>query len=183
MTKYFLKVDKSLFNCGLNPLEILLVSQIAEFENNTGDCFISDKTLAENFGVSEKTVSRALKALEDKGFIVRNTKNCRGGRERHIALATDKMTLDEELQQTKSPLPTDKMTFDNGQNDFIKDNIIDKEKDNKGVEFLPTAESSTLEKIQKVSKQWLEENGIEYELIIGNWGEIKATGAKIEVLP
>ena len=36
---------------------------------------------------------------------------------------------------------------------------------------------------QKVSKQWLEENGIEYELIIGNWGEIKATGAKIEVLP
>ena len=178
MTKYFLKVDKTLFNTGLNPLEILLVSQIAEFENNTGDCFISDKTLAENFGVSESTITRTLKALEAKGYIVRETKNVRGGKERHMR-TTSKMTIDSSEQASKCLLSTSNLTIDNRQNDLIKDNIKDKEKDNNSGEFQPAAESSPL---RKVTKQGLEENGIEYELILDNWGEIKATGARIEVI-
>lgn len=146
MTNLFLKVNKDLFKLKLNPTEILLLAQVMEYQTNTGDFFMSDDVLADNFGVSSKTISRSLKALEDKGYICRTTKNTKGGKERHITvnlvkieeqLAKDKMTVDsstedetKDSQQTKCPLPTDKMSLDKGQNDFIKDKGIDKEKDN-----------------------------------------------------
>lgn len=158
MANYFLKVDKELFKMGLNPTEILIISQIEEFQTNTGDCFISDKVLAENFGVSDKTISRTMKSLEDRGYIVRDTKNVKGGRERHIRvnknkLTTDKMTLNSNQQATICPLPIDNLTFANGQNDFIKDNINKiKEKDNNSEEFQPTAKSSSLA-IEDVKRQ------------------------------
>ena len=65
---------------------------------------MSDEALAENFGVSAKTISRSLKALEDKGYIVRDTKNIKGGKERHITANLDK--IDEDL--TKDNLSSDK---------------------------------------------------------------------------
>ena len=108
----FLKVNKDLFSLGLNPTEILVYAQVAEFNRNTGDCFISDKAMAENFGVSDKTISRALATLEEKGLIRRETKNIKGGKERHI-FTTDKLSLEDAT--------TDKLSFDNGQNDLIKD--------------------------------------------------------------
>ncbi len=70
---------------GLNPVQILILAQIMEFETNTGDCFISDKQLAEQFGVSESTIKRELKKLEEQGYIFRNTKNVKSGKERHIS--------------------------------------------------------------------------------------------------
>lgn len=150
MSNYFLKVDKALFGSGLNPLEILLVSQIAEFQTNTGDCFISDKTLADNFGVSESTVKRELKKLEELGYITRETKNIKGGRERHMVINKDKLTsvklsLDDSNKAQNEPCTKLKMSLDKGQNDTIKDNINNiKEKDNNGVVFQPMAESTTL---------------------------------------
>ena len=89
MENYFLKVDKGLFNLGLNPTEILILAQIMEFQKNTGNCFISDRTLAENFCVSESTISRALKALETKGYITRITRSTSNGKERHIIVNYD----------------------------------------------------------------------------------------------
>ena len=137
MTNLFLKVNKDLFSLGLNPTEILILAQIMEYSTNTGDCFMSDKSFSVLFGVSDKTISRALKNLEDKSFISRETKNSKGGKERHIrintnkieeALSKDKMSADN--QRTNCPLPTDKLSLDNGQNDLIKDNIRDNIKDN-----------------------------------------------------
>lgn len=125
----FLAIDKRLLGKGLNPTELLVYSQIAEYNRTTGDCFISDKTMAEMFGVSDKTISRALTALEDKKLIRRETKNVRGGKERHI-FTTDKMTVDSSLQPTNCPLTTVILSIDNRQNDLIKENIIEKEKDN-----------------------------------------------------
>ena len=145
MTNLFLKVDKDWFKLGLNPTEILIIAQIAEFQRNTGDCFISDKVLAEMLNVSEKTISRTLKGLEDNGFITRITKNIKGGKERHMSvnfnkinetLSTDKMSL-EDAQETKSPLSTDNLSIDNRQNDLIKDKLKDKEKDNLGASSAP----------------------------------------------
>lgn len=170
MANYFLKVDKSLFGTGLNPLEILLLSQIAEFQNNTGDCFISDKALADNFGVSESTISRTIKGLEAKGLIVRTTRNVRGGKERHISvdvarvaeLTSGKMTVDNSLQTSKCQLTTSKLTVDKPQNELIKDNIIDNEKDNncfllpngnkKGV-ALASAKAAAIEPVEERKPQ------------------------------
>lgn len=138
MTNVFLKVNKDLFKLGLNPTEILVLAQVIEFNTTTGDCFISDKALAEAFGVSDKTISRTISALEDKGFIVRDTRSAKGGKIRHITaninkieevLTTDKMSIENNTQQTKCPLTTDKLSFDNGQNDLIKENIKDNQKE------------------------------------------------------
>ena len=97
MTNKFLMVNKDLFKLGLNPIEILLMSQIMEYDRTTGKFFESDKRLAEDFGVSQSTVSRALTALEGKGLISRSTKNTKCGRERTIEINFDKI---EELLQT-----------------------------------------------------------------------------------
>lgn len=102
----FLKVDKDLFGVGLNPIEILIVSQVIEFNTNTGDCFISDKQLADQFGVSDKTVSRALSHLEELGYIKRETRNIKGGKERHILQGT-KCPL---YNRQNVPCTTDKLT-------------------------------------------------------------------------
>ena len=152
MTNLFLKVNKDLFNIGLSPIEILLVSQVAEFQTNTGICFISDKTLAENFGVSESTITRTLKGLENKGIICRTTKNVKGGKERHMTvnykkiaeLSTSKMTVDGSAQPSKCLLSTSKMTVDNKQNDLIKDNLQDNSKDNINEIIQPSAEIISL---------------------------------------
>ena len=131
MTNLFLKVNKDLFKLGLNPTEILILAQIMEFDTNTGSCFISDKALAEQFGVSEKTISRTIKALEEKGFIVRDTKSAKGGKVRYMSVnkaklsTTDKMTGDNKANGQNDCCTTDNLTVDNRQNDLIKDNIKD----------------------------------------------------------
>jgi DNA-binding transcriptional MocR family regulator len=123
-----------------------------EYDTTTGKCFISDSTLAAAFGVSAKTVSRAVSNLEQRGFIKRETRNIKGGRERIMIpvveaieqeLTKDKLTI-VEPQRTKSPLSKDNLSIVNGQNDFIKDNIIDKEKDNIDGVILPAAEVTPL---------------------------------------
>lgn len=149
MTNLFLKVNKDLFKLGLNPTEILILAQIMEYDTNTGKCFISDATLADAFGVSTKTISRAVSNLECKGFIKRETRNVKGGRERIMlpvlaaiekALTKDNLSIvetkedkTESAQQTNCPLTTDNLTLDKGQNDLIKDNIKDNQKDNNSV--------------------------------------------------
>lgn len=211
MTNVFMKVNKDFFKLGLNPTEILILAQVMEFNTNTGNCFITDKQLAEQFGVSDKTISRSMKVLEDKGFIRRETKNVKGGKERHIfinlsniekSLSKDKMSVVNEdvsnSQQTKCPLTTDKMSIDKGQNVLIKDNIKDKEKDNSMEELKQPAvvinsstnnpeekkpvEEKKLPDYLKVKKADLDAMGARYELVVGNLGYIIDTGVRIELI-
>lgn len=134
MTNLFLKVNKDLFKLGLNPTQIFIVAQVMEYNNNTGDCFISDKTLAEMLNVSVSTISREMKKIEELGFISRSTKNIKGGKERHItinieaienALTISKMPIDNKQNDYSA---ISKMPIVNKQNDFIKYNS---EEDNK----------------------------------------------------
>ena len=129
-----------------------------EFNTNTGSCFISDKVLAENFGVSEKTISRTIKALEDKGFITRETRNVKGGKERHMianlkkieaALTKDNLSVVDSKNINKGQndcCTRDNLSVDKGQNDLIKDNIKDKSlKDNIGEALTASAVKSSIE--------------------------------------
>ena len=164
MSNYFLKVDKALFKMGLTPIEILLIAQISEFQHNTGDCFISDKVLAENFGVSESTITRTLKALETKGYITRETKSTNSGKTRHIKVnmeqleedsATSKMTVDKGGASVKMSLAQQSnCCLRNKQNDLIKDNIKDKEiKDNIGVDKTASLRSAVVINSQDSQKE------------------------------
>lgn len=134
MTNVFLKVNKDLFKLGLNPTEILVLAQIIEFQTNTGECYKSDKAMADDFGVSESTISRALKALEGRGFIKRTTKNIKGGKIRYInvdfnKIATSVILKLDDAQQSNCLLTTVNLLVDNRQNDLIKDNIKEKDED------------------------------------------------------
>lgn len=210
MTNTFLAVSKELFNLKLNPTEILVLAQIMEFQRNTNDCFISNKKLAEQFGVSESTVKRALDKLESLGFIVRDTSPSQKGKERHMkanlnkieeaAKANLNLAKDDE-KSTKANLnlaESSKCSFRKEQNEPIKekgkDNLL---KDNIGEIEKPTALSISLQtdeeevkpvakkkdvEYMKVSKAQLDAMGARYELVVGNLGYIIDTGLKIEVI-
>ena len=139
MSKLFLKVDKDLFNSGLNPIEILVLSQIIEFESNKVQCFMTDAQFAENFGVSAKTISRTLDKLEELGYIIRKTTTLSSKRVRTISTTSNGQNDCMKLKQTNCPSETDKLSNSNGQNDSIKDNIKDKIK-NKTTDNLPKEE-------------------------------------------
>ena len=201
MTNLFLKVNKDFFKLGLNPTEILVLAQIMEFDTNTGDCFMSDKALADLFGVSDKTISRTLKTLEDRGFIKRDTKSVKGGKERHIKLnaemiekelTKDKMTLDGIQQPTKCLLSKDKLSVVTRQNDLIKDNIKQiREKDNsfllpngnkKGVD-LPNGKSANSQRaeLEEISPEILLSMGARYEITEDNLIRIIDTGKLFKI--
>lgn len=197
MANYFLKVSKDLFGMGLNPTEILLLAQFMEFQSNTGDCFISDSKLASNFGVSESTITRALKALENRGFITRATRNAKGGKERHIRVNTNKieecatsikMSLVEAHKHQNDCCTSINLTVDKAQNDLIKDNIKDKDiKDNKGELFQPTAETTLQqlpqeqEVIEEIAVHQLLSMGAQYEVTQDNLIRIKDTGKLFKI--
>ena len=65
-----------------------------EYTRNTGDCFISNETLAKNFGVSVSTIKRTLDKLEDKEYIMRDTKTIQKGKERHMLANTARIDAD-----------------------------------------------------------------------------------------
>lgn len=148
----FLAVDKSLFKLELNPTQILLMAQIMEYQRNTGNFFMSDEALGEQFGVSSKTISREIKALSEKGYLVKETKNTQTGKKRNIVANLTKIQkaieeADSGVESGEAGVETfakDKMSIPertncplrNGQNDFIKDNIKRKKlKDNYGEEM------------------------------------------------
>lgn len=210
MNNIFLKVNKDLFKLGLNPTEILILAQVIEFNTNTGNCFITDKQLAEQFGVSESTISREIKKIETLGYIKRETKNVKGGKERIIKVNLNKieekltsvnLSVDgeekQDLQQSNCLLTTGKLPIDKEQNDLIKDNIKDNLKDNSMGELKTPSrgfnspvkkpeEEKPVEKKQqdylKISKRELDAMGARYELVVGNLGYIVDTGVKIEVI-
>lgn len=172
MTNNFLKVNKDFFKLELNPTEILILSQIEEYNRTTKDCFMSDEAFAAQFGVSKSTISREMKVLESKGFITRETKNVKGGKERHIhinfnniesALTNINLTLDGSQQTSNCLLTNVKLPIVNKQNDSIKENIKEKRKDNKGEsltakavkssEIIPVAKGTQNNPIAK-EKEW-----------------------------
>lgn len=79
MSNLFLQVNKDLFGSGLDPVALLVLSQVQEFHRNKAVCYMTDAEMAKNFGTSAKTISRRLDELEVKGYIKRQSK-CVGGK-------------------------------------------------------------------------------------------------------
>ena len=140
MTNLFLKVNKDLFGIGLNPIEILIVAQVLEFQTKKLECYITDDSFAKDFNVSRSTVARAVKALEDKGILNRQTTNIKGGKLRYLTINIDKIeelinkcqndtckNESEEINKCQFDYCTSvNLTIDKQQNDTIKDKRKDK---------------------------------------------------------
>jgi DNA-binding MarR family transcriptional regulator len=69
-----LMVSKGLYSTGLNTTEMMIISQIEEFERNGNECFVTNQQFADWFGVSTKTIERTLDKLEENNYIKRETK-------------------------------------------------------------------------------------------------------------
>ena len=146
----FLAVNKNYIGIGLKSIDILIISQIEEYERNKCQCFLTNEQFSEMFGESVSTVKRTLDKLDDLGIIKRDTStvtgNGRANKQRVIKLnkrskwkVHNEPTIVECKVQNE---PTKEMLgskSDNGRfkseewkvhNEPIKDNKKEKEKEN-----------------------------------------------------
>ena len=140
--KRFLAVEKQWLGSGLDSLELLIIAQIAEYQRQKWPCYITDKQLAQRFGVSDRTICRYLDALEEKGVLIRETKtvgeNGNTRRRRTLRIAYDqleKMKIGNEcggqnggMSQTKWHDEPDQMAQSYRQNGVIKESLKKNEK-------------------------------------------------------
>lgn len=154
MSNLFLQVNKDLFGSGLDPVALLVLSQVQEFHRNKAVCYMTDAEMAKNFGTSAKTISRRLDELEVKGYIKRQSK-CVGGKMQRTIVPvikgneetadnlsiknesadnlspklneTVEANLEKQLQADNLSSSADNLSISNRQNDLIKYNIKDKE--------------------------------------------------------
>ena len=142
MTDKFLKVNKDLLGIGLAPIEILIISQVLEFQTKDMDCFVSNETFAKDYNVSQSTISRAITTLKNKGFLNSVEKRTRQGTTRYLTVNVGKIEEVSTKQNADSiedstchfaQSALSNLTNSTKQNDLVKDNIKDnniKEKEN-----------------------------------------------------
>lgn len=102
MANLFLKVDKRFFFLGIDPLGILILSQIDEYTSKGMTCFISNEQLAKQFGSSLSTVKRIIANLEKMEYLNRDTKNTNQGKERFLTLNQE--TIEKTYAKAQSEL-------------------------------------------------------------------------------
>lgn len=163
MSNLFLKVNKDLFGIGLNPIEILIVSQVLEFQTKKLECYITDESFAKDFNVSRSTIARAVKALEDKGVLNRQTTNIKGGKLRYLTINIDKIeelinkcqndtckNENEEINKCQFDYCTSvNLTIDKQQNDTIKDKRKDKNIKDNEVGVIPKGKVEVMSEVLK----------------------------------
>ena len=86
----FLAVNKTYLNSDLQPIDILILSQIAEFQRNKCDCCLTNEQFAKMFGTTLYSVKTSLDKLENRKYITRSiefiTGNGRANKQRLIKL-------------------------------------------------------------------------------------------------
>ena len=88
-TDWYLAVKKRNQGLGLKSIELLILSQIEEFQNNGLDCYITNEQFSYMFGESTSTVKRSLDRLEKFNIVKRRTVSSREdgkGKKRTLAL-------------------------------------------------------------------------------------------------
>ena len=70
----YIRVNTELFNTDLNPLEILMLSVIESFARDNKECYYTNEQFATMFNVSKTYIKSTLDNLENKNYIVRDTK-------------------------------------------------------------------------------------------------------------
>lgn len=109
-----LMVSKSLYSTGLNTTEMMLISQIREFERNGSECFVTNQQFADWFGVSTKTIERTLDKLEENNYIKRETKtvntNGKKSKVRKIKIVEGTVKMTQPCDDSEGDEGTVKMT-------------------------------------------------------------------------
>ena len=164
MANLFLKVDKRFFFLGIDPLGILILSQIDEYTSKGMACFISNEQLAKQFGSSLSTVKRTIANLEKMEYLNRDTKNTNQGKERFLTLNQE--TIEKTYAKAQSELCQSARLTENlaqgstcslrkGQNGPIKDKCEEQaplEEDKNKKDKLKAGQPQTSSEIPKEEK-------------------------------
>ena len=159
----FLKVSKNRYfdNKDLSPIDMLILSQIEEFERNEKSCFMASKTFASNFNVSEETINRSIKKLVGMQYIssISHTKHKDGKIQtiRELSIIKNKTSNqnDNSQDENASCQNDELLTCQNDSqkdNYILKDNLKENIKDNNNNEQIEkdnyTKESYSIPKIE-----------------------------------
>lgn len=101
----FLQVNDKYLSRGLKPLEFCILSKVEEFTSKGKYCYITNSSLAELFGVSERTIKACIKKLIEKGLLKKtNTKINEKGKQRRI-LTIPEMQNPSPIGEETAPNP------------------------------------------------------------------------------
>ena len=111
MPDIFLSINKEHFGRGLKANDLIILSQIEEFNRNERDCYMTDEQFMNILGCQKSAVRSSLERLEEQGFIIRETKvvkeHGRANRQRVIKLKnkflTEPQSSDYQTHQNHNP--------------------------------------------------------------------------------
>lgn len=126
----FLKVSKNRYfdNKDLSPIDMLILSQIEEFERNEKSCYMASKTFASNFNVSEETINRSIKKLVSMQYINSTLNNEHKDGKIQTTRQLSIVKKDMACQNDNTQDETSKNV--SCQNDSQKDKLKENKKDN-----------------------------------------------------
>ena len=78
----FFMVDNHIFDCGLTPIAFCVYCYLLRCHNRQNGCYPSRRTISKACGISDSSVGRAVKELEQRG-LVRVRHNFGDGRQRN----------------------------------------------------------------------------------------------------
>ena len=135
MENNFLAINKDYFRMGLKSVDIMLISQVEEYQRNNCKCYVTNKQFSEMFGESESTIKRAIDKLEEMNILNRNTVfiegNGRGTKQRVVSInKRSKWKVQNEPTKTMEGSNSDNGRFKNEEWKVHNEPIKEKEKDN-----------------------------------------------------
>lgn len=131
----FLSINKKYFNIGLKSIDILILSQIEEYQRNNCECYITNQQFSNMFGESVSTIKRSIDKLEQKGMLERKTRSRTDNGKKSKERTLNVINVHSELNfKNKQGLNVEQARFKNEKskvhNDLIKENKKEKKKDN-----------------------------------------------------
>ena len=130
----FLKVSKNRYfnRKDISTLDMLILSQIEEFERNEKSCYMTDEVFASNLNSSISTINRAIKSLTERRFINKTTKNVNvEGKVKTIRqLSIIKKDMTNQNDNTSNEIVANQIENMSCQNDELLTCQNDSQKDN-----------------------------------------------------
>lgn len=131
----FLSINKKYFNIGLKSIDILILSQIEEYQRNNCECYITNQQFSDMFGESVSTIKRSIDKLEQKGILERKTRSRTDNGKKSKERTLNVIKVHSELNfKNKQGSNVEQARFKNEEskvhNEPIKENKKENKKDN-----------------------------------------------------
>ena len=129
----FLSINKKYFNIGLKSIDILILSQIEEYQRNNCECYITNQQFSDMFGESVSTIKRSIDKLEQKGMLERKTRSRTDNGKKSKERTLNVIKVHSELNfKNKQGSNVEQARFKNEKskvhNDLIKENKKEKKR-------------------------------------------------------